>query len=55
MSEWNVILSYDVQKFFTVEADSYEEAKKKAYDWDYIHVSEDWEFTDYLETRKLED
>jgi len=55
MAKWNVVLSYDVQKFFTVEADSYEQAEEKARDWDYIDVGEDWEFEDYLETRKIEE
>ena len=55
MTKWNVVLSYDVQKFFTVDSDSYEEAKEKARAWDYITVHEDWEFRDYIETTKLED
>tara|TARA_R100000697_G_scaffold74730_1_gene87071 strand:+ start:313 stop:501 length:189 start_codon:yes stop_codon:yes gene_type:complete len=55
MTKWNVVLSYDVQKFFTVEADSYEEANKKAYEWDYIDVDEDWEFRDNIETTKIEE
>ena len=53
--EWNVVLSYDVQKFFTVKADSYEQAHEKARAWDYIDVDEDWEFRDYIETTKIEE
>ena len=53
MSKWNVVLSYDVQKIFTVKADSYEEAEEKAYDWNYIDVDENWEFRDYIETTKI--
>ena len=54
MTEWNVVLSYDVQKFFTIEADSYEQAQEKARAWNYIDVDEDWEFRDYIETKKIE-
>jgi hypothetical protein len=50
---WNVVLSYDVQKFFTVEADSYEQANKKAYDWNYVDVDENWEFSEHIETKKI--
>lgn len=55
MTEWNVVLSYDVQKFFTVKADNYEEAYKKAYAWDYIDVDEDWEYRDHIETTKIKE
>jgi len=55
MTEWNVVLSYDVQKFFTIEADSYEQAQEKARAWNYIDVDEDWEFRDYIETKKIEE
>ncbi len=55
MTEWNVVLSYDVQKKFTIKADSEEEAYKKAYDWNYINVSDDWEYRDHIETTKIEE
>jgi hypothetical protein len=55
MAEWNVVLSYDVQKFFTVKADSYEQAHEKARAWDYIDVDEDWEFRDYIETTEIKE
>ena len=55
MSEWTVVLSYDVQKSFLVEAESREEAYKKAYDWNYVDVDENWEFSEHIETKREED
>jgi len=55
MKKWNVVLSYDVQKSFTVEASSYEKAYEKAYDWDYITVNDNWKYKDHLETTKIEE
>jgi len=55
MGKWNVMLSYDVQKSFLVEADSREEAYKKAYDWNYVDVDENWEFSEHIETKKGND
>ncbi len=56
MAKWNVVLSYDVQKFFTVEANSYEQAYEKAYEGKVIEeTEEDWEYSDHIETTKIEE
>ena len=57
MDKWNVVLSYDVQKFFTVEANSYEQAYEKAYEGKVIEeeTEEDWEYRDHIETTKIEE
>jgi|TARA_R100000479_G_scaffold117895_1_gene60176 hypothetical protein len=51
-NEWTVVLSYDVQKSFLVKAEDEYEAYKKAYDWDYIDVDENWEFLEHIETKE---
>jgi len=51
-NEFTVVLSYDVQKSFLVEARDREEAYKKAYDWDYVDVDENWEFLEHIETKE---
>ena len=55
MSErkFKVVLSYDVQKTFYVEADNEEDAYDKAYDGDGEVEGEDWEFRDHIETEEV--
>ena len=50
---FKVVLSYDVQKTFYVEADSEDEAYDKAYDGEGEVEDENWEYTDHIETEEV--
>ena len=49
---FKVVLSYDVQKTFYVEAENEEEAYDKAYDGEGEVENEDWEYRDHIETEE---
>ena len=51
--QFKVVLSYDVQKTFYVEADNEDEAYDKAYDGDGEVEEEDWEYRDHIETEEV--
>ena len=50
---FRVVLSYDVQKTFYVEAENEEEAYDKAYAGDGQEENEDWEYRDHIETEQV--
>ena len=50
---FKVVLSYDVQKTFYVEAENEEEAYDKAYDGEGEVENEDWEYRDHIETEEV--
>ena len=52
--QFKVVLSYDVQKTFIVDAKNEEEAYDKAYDnWE-GEDDDNWEFRDHIETEELD-
>ena len=51
--QFKVILSYDVQKTFYVEADNEEDAYDKAYAGHGEVEDEDWEYRDHIETEEV--
>ena len=51
--QFKVVLSYDVQKIFYVEADNEDEANDKAYAGDGEVEEEDWEYRDHIETEEV--
>ncbi len=54
MPAYRIVLSYDVQKTFIVEAKNREEAYDKAYDnWE-GEDNDDWEYRDHIETEELD-
>ena len=50
---FKVVLSYDVQKTFYVEAENEEEAYDKAFAGEGEVENEDWEYRDHLETEEV--
>ena len=50
---FKVVLSYDVQKTFYVEAENEEEAYDKAYEGNGQAENEDWEYRDHIETEEV--
>lgn len=53
MKKYKIVLSFDVQKTFHVEAKDEDEAYDKAYNGEATVVNEDWEYRDHIETEKL--
>ena len=51
--QFRVVLSYDVQKTFIVDAKNEEEAYDKAYDGEGSVMNEDWEYRDHIETEEV--
>ena len=51
--QFKVVLSYDVQKTFYVEADNEDEAYDKAYAGHGEVEEEDWEYRDHIETEEV--
>ena len=51
--QFKVVLSYDVQKTFYVEADNEDEAYDKAHAGDGEVEEEDWEYRDHIETEEV--
>ena len=49
LKTYTVVLSYDVQKTFTVKAKDENEAQDKAKDWKGDTGKDNWEFIDYIE------
>ena len=50
---FRVVLSYDVQKTFYVEAENEEQAYDKAYAGVGQEENEDWEYRDHIETEEV--
>ena len=53
MKRYRVVLSYDVQKTFVVEAENYEEAEAKAIDWKGDTGKDNWEYRDLIENEQI--
>ena len=51
--QFKVVLSYDVQKTFFVEADNEDEAYDKAYAGHGEVEDEDWTYIDHIETEEV--
>ena len=51
--QFKVVLSYDVQKTFYVEADNEDEAYDKAYAGHGEVEDEDWTYIDHIETEEV--
>ena len=50
LKEFKVVLSYDVQKTFIVDAKNEDEAQEKAIDWEgEISNKDDWEYRELIE------
>ncbi len=52
MEKYKVVLSYDVQKTFLVDAKNEEEAYDKAYAWQGDMNKDNYEYRDHIETIK---
>jgi len=50
---FKVVLSYDVQKTFYVEAENKEKAYEKAYNGHGDVEDEDWTYIDHIETEEV--
>jgi len=50
--KFKVVLSYDVQRTFIIDADNEDEAYDKAYKGQGDIDSDDWEYTDHIETKE---
>ena len=53
MKKYEVVLSYDVQKTFVVEAENYEEAEAKAIAWKGDTGKDNWEYRDLIENEEI--
>ena len=53
MKRYRVVLSYDVQKTFVVEAKDDEEAEAKAIDWKGDTGKDNWEYRDLIENEEI--
>ena len=51
--QFRVVLSYDVQKTFIVDAKNEEEAYDKAYDYWEGEDDDNWEYRDHIETEEI--
>jgi|TARA_R100000093_G_C1930873_1_gene68682 hypothetical protein len=52
LKTYRVVLSYDVQKTFMVDAKNYDEAYDKAFDWKGDTNKDNWEYRDHIETEE---
>ena len=52
LKTYRVVLSYDVQKTFIVDAKNCDEAYNKAYSWKGDTNKDNWEYRDHIETEK---
>jgi hypothetical protein len=50
---FKVVLSYDVQRTFIIQANNEEEAYDKAYNGQGDIESDYWEYTDHIETEEI--
>ena len=55
LQQFSVVLSYDVQKTFIVEAKDEDEAYQIAYKGEGEVDNEDWEYREHIETEENED
>jgi hypothetical protein len=53
LKQFSVVLSYDVQKTFIVEAKDEDEAYQIAYNGDEPATDEDWEYREHIETEEV--
>tara|TARA_Y100001970_G_C13555572_1_gene518939 strand:+ start:134 stop:340 length:207 start_codon:yes stop_codon:yes gene_type:complete len=53
MPKYRIVLSYDVQKEFVVDAKDYEEAEEKAIEWQGDTGKDNWEYRDLIENENI--
>jgi len=53
MKKYRIVLSYDVQKTFVVEAKDNEEAEAKAVAWEGDTGKDNWEYRDLIENEEI--
>ena len=53
MPKYRIVLSYDVQKIFEVNAKDEDTAMDKARDWKGDLESDDWEYRDLIESKEI--
>jgi hypothetical protein len=53
LKQFSVVLSYDVQKTFIVEAKDEDEAYQLAYNGESPATDEDWEYREHIETEEV--
>ena len=53
MPKYRIVLSYDVQKVFEVNAKDEDTAMDKAKDWKGDLGSDDWEYRDLIESEEI--
>ena len=53
LKTYRVVLSYDVQKTFVVDARNYDEAYDKAFDWKGDTNKDNWEYRDLIENKEI--
>jgi|TARA_R110002153_G_scaffold90487_4_gene221016 hypothetical protein len=53
MKKYRIVLSYDVQKTFVVEAKDNEEAEAKAVAWEGDTGKDNWEYSDLIENEEI--
>ena len=54
MPKYRIVLSYDVQKIFEVNAKDEDTAMDKARDWKGDLESDDWEYRDLIESKEID-
>ena len=54
MPKYRIVLSYDVQKIFEVNAKDEDTAMDKAKDWKGDLGSDDWEYRDLIESKEID-
>ena len=52
LKTYRVVLSYDVQKTFVVDAKNSDDAHDKAHNWKGDTKKDNWEYRDHIETEK---
>ena len=53
MKKYRIVLSYDVQKVFELNAKDEEDAEDKAKDWKGDLGKDDWEYREWIETEEI--
>jgi|TARA_Y100001951_G_C11091955_1_gene157236 hypothetical protein len=53
MPKYRIVLSYDVQKVFEVNAKDEDSAMDKARDWKGDLDTDDWEYRDLIESKEI--
>lgn len=51
--QYKVVVQYDVQRTFIIQANNEEEAYDKVYNGQGYIKNDDWEYTDHIETEEI--